>query len=430
VDPGHADGRRAGRLLELPLSVDETGDDRAAARATTTRLAVGQLATWGTLYYAFAVIYPSMRAELGWSPALLSGAFSLGMLISGLAAPAIGRYIDQAGSRRVMSLGSLAASAGLLLWAAARHPVVFLVAWVIIGVAMAATLYEPAFATVVREHPRHRRAAILTIGLVGGMASTVFTPLTSWLADVLGWRGGLVALAALVGATLVPHLGLPAAPPGRGTARTSSPRRGAVTTSPPRPRTPPSADDRALGQGIVIASGVATAASVHAVALLLEVGHDQRLAVALVAGLGVAKVASRIALATVPARMDPRRIVTVVLVLEALGLAAALAPTPTVYLFPVLFGGGWGAMAVLKPLALASSGDVADFAYRSGRIHRGATMANAAAPLVLGAGVTWVAGYALLWWLLPGSLLVGALLVTAPDRQARGARMRGKRGDR
>src|SRR5690606_8761157 len=89
---------------------------------------------------------------------------------------------------------------------------------------------EPAFATVVREHPQHRRAAILTIGLVGGLASPVFTPLTSWLADALGWRGGLVALAALVGATVVPHLGLPAAPsrrpfgrPSRATSRRSRP---------------------------------------------------------------------------------------------------------------------------------------------------------------------------------------------------------------
>src|SRR5690606_8761158 len=81
--------------------------------------------------------------------------------------------------------------------------------------------YEPAVAPVVREHPQHRRAAILTIGLVGGLASPVFTPLTSWLADALGWRGGLVALAALVGATVVPHLGLPAAPSRRPFGRPS-----------------------------------------------------------------------------------------------------------------------------------------------------------------------------------------------------------------
>ena len=50
-------------------------------------LAVTETISWGILYYAFSVFLVPMQEELGWSPAALTGAYSLALLVSGLAAP-------------------------------------------------------------------------------------------------------------------------------------------------------------------------------------------------------------------------------------------------------------------------------------------------------------------------------------------------------
>jgi hypothetical protein len=56
------------------------------------------------------------------------------------------------------------------------------------GFAMAATLYEPAFASVVSWFAtRGRDRALLTLTLAARLASTIFMPLEAWLLVKLGW---------------------------------------------------------------------------------------------------------------------------------------------------------------------------------------------------------------------------------------------------
>src|SRR3954465_5846909 len=80
-------------------------------------LAVTETASWGILYYVFSVFLVPMRAELGWSEATLPGAYSLALLVSGIAAPAVGRWIDRRGPRWLMTSGSLLGVAMVLAWA-------------------------------------------------------------------------------------------------------------------------------------------------------------------------------------------------------------------------------------------------------------------------------------------------------------------------
>ena len=47
--------------------------------------------------------------------------------------------------------------------------------------ALAATLYNPVFAVVTRRYPLDFRRAIITLTFLGGLASTVFIPLSAWL---------------------------------------------------------------------------------------------------------------------------------------------------------------------------------------------------------------------------------------------------------
>src|SRR3712207_3378870 len=93
-----------------------------------------------------------------------------------------------------------------LVWASVADLLVFYLVWVGIGLAMAATLYEPAFAVLAKWFERGRARALLLVTLAGGLASTIFLPLSAWLVEAQGWRGALFALAAILALlTILPH---------------------------------------------------------------------------------------------------------------------------------------------------------------------------------------------------------------------------------
>ncbi len=122
-----------------------------------------------------------MQEELGWSRTALTGAYSVGLLVSALAAPLAGRWLDRHGPRGLMALGSALGSVLLLAWASIEHLWVLYLVWVGIGLATAATLYDPAFAVLAKWFERVRDRALLLVTLAGGLASTIFLPLFAWL---------------------------------------------------------------------------------------------------------------------------------------------------------------------------------------------------------------------------------------------------------
>ena len=163
-------------------------------------LGIGQCVNWGVLYYAFAVLLLPVEAELGAARWIVTGAFSLALLLSAMAAPCVGRCSDRDHGARLMRIGGYAAAGLLALWAALPSVPVLYAVWAGLGLCMAATLYEPAFAVVGRAHgdPPTRLRALGTVTLLGGLASTVFLPLTDALVRAGGWRAGVMVLAMLL----------------------------------------------------------------------------------------------------------------------------------------------------------------------------------------------------------------------------------------
>ncbi|MDX2220195.1 MAG: MFS transporter [Burkholderiales bacterium] len=160
-------------------------------------LGVAQIISWGTLYYTIGVLGQPMREAAGVSELFLYGCFTVSLLLSGILAPAIGKMIDAHGGRLALSSGSLAAATSLTMLAFANGPILLVIGWTLAGAAMAATLYDPAFATLNQLTREHYRRAVTALTLFGGFASTVFWPLTHLLVDPLGWRGTLLVYAGL-----------------------------------------------------------------------------------------------------------------------------------------------------------------------------------------------------------------------------------------
>lgn len=160
-----------------------------------TALGVGQICSWGSLYYSFPLIAEAMGAEFGWARTDLYGAASIGLILAALAAYPIGVAIDRGYGRWVMGVSSLGAGVLLIFWSQVNTILAFYLCVAGIGVLQAATLYEPAFAVIARRvGSLGSRRAITSLTLWGGFASTVFIPLIQELLDRWGWREALVVL--------------------------------------------------------------------------------------------------------------------------------------------------------------------------------------------------------------------------------------------
>ena len=168
-------------------------------------LACTETISWGVLYYTFAVLMPLVEASrLGWSRVAMTGAFSLALLLAGLAAPLFGRWLDRRGARMLMTLGSCLATALVFAWALVADLFAFYLIWAGLGLAMAAVLYEPSFVVVTAWFDRQRVRAMSIVTFVAGFASIMFIPLASYLVRAQGWRTALIWLGVILGVGTIP----------------------------------------------------------------------------------------------------------------------------------------------------------------------------------------------------------------------------------
>jgi MFS family permease len=167
-------------------------------------LGVTQILSWGTIFYTPVLMVPLIVADRGWSIAFGMGGFSMGLLTAGLVAPFVGRSIDRFGGHVVMTVGSLIGAFGLFLIAHATSRSAYVAVWMVLGVAMAANLYDSAFASLGRIFGAAARRPITALTLIGGFASTVSWPATHFLLEGHGWRGTYLIYAALLACVAAP----------------------------------------------------------------------------------------------------------------------------------------------------------------------------------------------------------------------------------
>ena len=160
-------------------------------------LGITQITAWGTSYYCLGVLAKPIVAETGWSSSTVFLGFTVALLTMGFISTWVGRLIDRAGARAVMSVGTVIVSAGLLALSQVRDQASWLAVWAVIGVGMRCCLYDAAFAALVQVTPTRGRAAISYLTLYGAYASTVFWVIGHYLNDAYGWRGTLMIFAGI-----------------------------------------------------------------------------------------------------------------------------------------------------------------------------------------------------------------------------------------
>lgn len=381
-------------------------------RKPTIVLSISQLLSWGALYYAFAVVTPAARAEAGWSTVELSGAFSVGLLVSGVAAPGVGRALERRGPRTVMTVGSLVGGFGMATWAAAGSLGQLYAAWLLIGMSMAAVLYEPAVATLMRVGAGESRRAIVAVTTAGGLASTVFAPLSHLLTEMFGWR----STVALVGVTVALittglHSQLP--------RRLPAPSKLSSTRAPAVLKT---REFRWVRRALVSQQIAHVASTAFLVSFLLERGATGREATTALAALGVGKLGGRLVLGGALQSAAPSQVAAVANAAQFVLLAAiaTVPPAAVIYILAVLAGAGSGMTTVLRPLITVDLAGIEHYTAVSARLQRASVFGRAAAPLAFGFA-TQIVGWGIAWTLVISAFLVSArlfhLLGIGPGKQ-------------
>ena len=316
-------------------------------------IGVGQILVWGSSYYLLAVLAEPIAHETGWPEAWIIGAFSLGLLVSGVVSPRVGHLIERFGGRPVLAGSAVLLAIGLVMQAIAPNLPVFVAAWLVTGLAMGAGLYDPAFATLGRLYGEHARSAITHLTLFGGFASTVCWPLSALFVAQFGWRGASAAYAAIAIIVVLPLylFGVP-----HEAQRPVPTRHGAGSGTQARPRR---AGDRAafviLAAGLTVASVIMTVISVHILVLLQTRGLTLATAVGLGALIGPSQVGARVLEAAFGRRHHPIWSLLIATVAVAVGLCMLLGPSSIIGAGLVLYGSGSGIRSIARgtvPLAL------------------------------------------------------------------------------
>lgn len=389
-------------------------------------LSLAQLISWGSIFYTFALVMAPVERELGLSRAQSSLAFSIALLVEGLLAYPVGRWIDRGHERLVMTAGSLLAGVCLLLLGRVTGMLDFYAVWAGLGAAMAAILYAPAFAVVTRRFPNDFRRAIILMTFLGGLASTVFIPLTAWLMALWGWRQAFMALAALHLLVCAPlHWltlrGAPRPVPQAGAAAALAVKGVADFIF--------SAPFLLIGVFVVLLMAVSTALPAHMVNLLRENGLPELWVIAIPAGIGVIQVLGRLLLYFFEHHLDLHRANRLIACLIPLGLLALLAAplsghwqVAAVLLFVMLYGLGNGMLTIVKGTVIAQYVNREHMATLNGALGLPLALARAAAPVLLGLLWTAQAGYSHGLWLLLALSVVGVGALMLAQRLALRAR--------
>lgn len=371
-------------------------------------LALGQTLAWATIYYVFPALLLRWEQDLGWSKADLTAAITIAVLVSAAVSPLTGRVIDRGQGSLLVVVSALTGGIGLLLLSIVVAKWQFYAVWVLMGLAMAGSLYEPCFALVTRSRGANAKQAIILITLVAGFASTISYPVIYTLAESLGWRGAVRILAVIVIFVVAPILWL-------GVRKLE-----AAHAWHPK-KIEKAEQSRAFLKSPAfwfLAIGFACLATTHGAALhhllpiLDERGLSAEMAVLAASFIGPMQVAGRLAMMSSERYLSHHGVAIATFTFLGLSIVMLLfsASSPAFLSgFVILFGSAYGTVSILRPLITREILGEADFGAKSGALALPYLTGSALGPF-LGSLLWNIGGYDLMLAALLGIIALGCLL--------------------
>lgn len=350
--------------------------------------------------------------DFGWSRTALSGAVSLGGILAAIVSPAIGPFLDRAGSRLVLCYAVLTTGAALLLLSLTPSLAVFYLLFCFARMNWASPFDLGIYGAVNNWFVR-RRTTATSIATLAQMVGLVAMPLIAQLAmSRASWREAWVALGVLtLGVGFVPvslllvrrpeDLGL--RPDGATpVAAASGASAGGAASAEPEP-------DFSRAQAVrtpafwllllytVMVYPIQAGISLHQAPHLIERGIAPAVAATIVSTFSAFSALATLACGFLPRRVPiryPLAAIAACFVVSPLLMKTIVSPGEA-YVAAALFGFGVGGILTLLPVAWA------DY---FGRRHFGAirsvalsaqVVAQAVGPLLSGALRDWTGSYQL-----------------------------------
>jgi predicted MFS family arabinose efflux permease len=314
----------------------------------------------------------------------------------------------------VLGAGSVLGAAALAVLASAHNYATLFAGWMLAGVAMAACLYDPAFATLHQLAGGHYRRAVTALTLFGGFASTVFWPLSQWLLDRVGWRDTLWIYAALHALVCLPLHALFI--PERDAIAQASEALVDDAVDPERPqRSASGAVFYAIAGAFAAAAFLSATLSAHLIEVLKSAGLAARDAVLIASLVGPMQVAGRIAEFSFARRISTRAAGALAFGLMTAGfacLALVQGLSPIAFVFAVLYGWSNGVMTIVRGTVPAALFGRRNYGALLGRLALPAFVAKAVAPVAF----SWILATGLAQSTAVWVLVAVALLALAAYR--------------
>ena len=373
-------------------------------------LSITETITWGIVYYGFAVFLTPMERDLGFSRVALTGAFSVGLGVSALVGISVGKWIDRHGARSLMTVGSIGAVLLMLAWSRVETLTHLYIVWALMGLAMATTLYEPAFAAIIGWFSKNRDRALLTLTLAAGLASTIFVPIETWLLGWMDWRTALFTLAVFLAVTTIPIHALLLRPPPMPAAVTP----GAV-----------SAADRShsldaalrtvvfwvLTVAFVASNFAVNAVTVHVTPYLVGHGYPLATAAMTIGWIGAMQLAGRLMFGPIAARFGHRPMTAAVFVVQAIALAllAGVRHVPTLIPMIILMGAANGMGTLARASIVAEIFGRRNYGAISGAMALGSNGARAVGPVGASLMLLALGAYETVFWIFAAAVFVAGI---------------------
>lgn len=377
--------------------------------AAILALGLTQIIGYGTLYYSFSILAPDMARDLDWSSEWIFGALSVALLIGGLAAPTMGRWIDRFGAGRVMTAGSAIAAAALAACAFAPGKIAFVAALIAIETASNLVQYGAAFALLVQIRPKVAQRSITYLTLIAGFASTIFWPITTAANAHMSWQDVYLFFAAINLLVCLPiHAWL-----SRSVSETRKREKNEAAKH-VEPSLPPSVRRPAfilMVMGFALESFVNAALLVHMVPVLSGLGLGA-LSVMVGTLFGPSQVLSRFINMVFGGALSQLTLALISAVLLPAALVTLIVTAPSVpgaLVFAVVFGLGSGLSSIVQgtlPLALFGS---EGYGRRQGQVLSIRLVISSTAPFVLALMMENIG----VSWSLAVAAVVGAIAVLA-----------------
>lgn len=335
-----------------------------------------ELFSWAALYYAVPVLMDLAARDTGWSLAAMTAGYSGSLVLSALVSPYVGILVDRYGPRRLVTVGALVGTLGLVGVALAAHPALAVLAMLLVGLGQAATLYPPVFAALIIWHGERAPSALTVVSLFGGASSALLAPVLAPVAEAVGWREALVGVAIGYAVVTAPLAWWGLRAPWTGHAE--APRRHDVRQVVRTRRF------RAAQASMLLAGSGVFAVTLNLVPLARELGHTYATAALAFGLVGAGQVVGRLAYLPLARLGDARQRTTALVVGAALVVAGlAFAPgTVGLMLAALLAGAVRGTHTLMTTLGVADRWGRADFGQLSGAFQRPVGLGIAAAPFL------------------------------------------------